>query len=373
MDDETESILNNPRDKAMATIVRAYKSHPYVERAILNQRNKDSSIHRSRQDILSAYLAEAGSYGLLTAQDEVELFGHIERGLEVYRSLESLDNVTPEQADALIKLTAAQQVIFYTNLRLATSIAKPYWQRVNAMPAMDLIQEANVGLSLAINRFDVSKGFKFSTYATWWIRQNVTREIANKSRLIRLPVHVHEKYVKAVSQVKKLSNELERRLTDEEVEKVTGMNIAKFNDLVRRGYPELPSTNALLGDDKDARTLESLLADPTTDMNRDIEEFSNREELKQILSNSRLDSREKFIIGLRNGIDPEVLGPLEVTLKGGTTISYAQAANAMLTDNGLTLEDLGDMLGITRERIRQIQSNGMRVLEQSVAGRKEVS
>lgn len=360
--------MYNPRDEAISAIVRKYKSHPLVVQAIQNQKNSHSS-PRGNDDIIRDFLAEAGAYALLSTEDEQELFGYIEQGYRLYEELGGLTKITPEQEEVFVRLTAAQQVAYHTNLRLAISIAKPYmgWQG-NHMQAMDHIQEATIGLAIAINRFDATKGFKFSTYATNWIQQNVRRAMADKSRTIRLPVHKHEKYIDVKKKVTECANTHGRYLTHQEIETASGMTYGQYSELMRVGSQNIPSLEQALPNGDDRELGEVIGYDH---MDRAIEALSNREELAAIIENTNLKDREKLVLGLRYGIEPELFGNPTVEI-GGKTVTYADLfvnvqinPDANTTKGELTLEEIGEAIGVTRERVRQIQNNALAVLQVS--------
>lgn len=361
--------MRNPRDEAIAAIARKYKSHPFVLQAIQNQKTGHYTPKGRDGGILGDFLAEAGTYALLSAEDEQELFGYIDAGYQLYEKLGSLKDLTPEQEEVFIMLAAAQQVVYHTNLRLAISVARPRMGFQNHMQPMDHVQEALIGLSAGINRFDKDRGYRFSTYATMWIRQRVTRAIADKSRTIRIPVHRHEAFVAATKKVNDFSNALGRPLTHEEIEKVSGMSYAKYGELVRQGTPNIPSLEQALPSQKDDRELGEIVG--YNHMDPAIEAFSDREELAAIIKHADLREREKFIIGLRYGIEPELFGNPTIEI-GGKSVSYAEISLRAKLDPRLvsgkaelTLEELGEIIGVTRERIRQIQNNALSVLRTS--------
>ncbi|HEX6462286.1 MAG TPA: sigma-70 family RNA polymerase sigma factor [Candidatus Saccharimonadales bacterium] len=349
-------------------MVRKYKSHKIVRRAILRQR-KNTNINRKETDILGSYLNEAGSFNLLSESDEQELFGYIDRGVEVYGSLRSLDNISPQDREALIKLAAAHQVVYLSNLRLVISLSKKFWRK-NNLSEMELVQEGNLGLDRAISRFDVSKGFKFSTYATWLARQAITRAIANQSRTIRIPISRHEQYRNAQKEINAMIDKLGRQLTDKEIEAATGMSMKKYAELEQDGRLHLPSLNALVSPGADLELeLGSLVADPNADMNREVMNLSDREELTEILNNSSLTDREKFILGLYYGLGPELIGPLTINL-GGKLLSYEEVTEKIYTDKGLARERIGELFKLSYERVRQIRISGMNKLMQAANERQ---
>jgi len=358
-DEEDTEVDTNPRGVALATLVQKYKNHRIVERSIHNQRQHGGTGHRDQDSMVTAFLGEAGSFALLTKPDEAELFTIINQGLELYQSLPNLDNLTPAQEELLIRTAAARQVVFVTNQRLVFDIAKKY--AFNDSPwLMDLTQQGMIGLAKAIARFDTTRELAFSTYATWWIRQEITRYIGNASRTIRLPVHRHEQYIKMSGIVRGLSVNLGRDPEREEIEKATGLPYTDYEELMLQGRNHLPSLDTSTKEDVDIE-LGDYVADPNANPDIHIEHVSNMEELKGILLASNLSSREKFVVGLRFGLTGDYFDKLEIDVRG-RTVSYS-AANALLGGAGqYTLEYIATLFGVTRERIRQIESDGIKGL-----------
>lgn len=368
-DEDVEIAMFNPRDEAISAIVRKYKSHPLVERAICEQ--KVSYYTPSGQDPIRDYLGEAATYRLLSEEDEARLFPKIERGYRLYTELGGFasDGIISSENEAIfIELTAAQQVVYLANLRLVFNIAKKYLNfNTGGIEAFDHLQEGQEGLTKAINRFDASRGYKFSTMATNWIQQSITRAIADKTRTIRIPAHKHEKYVKARMKINEYGKYLGRDMTIREIETTTGMDYDKYQELMRVGNPAQPSLDAILPHTDDF-TLHHLVG--YDHVNETISAFSDREELAQILKGVGLSEKESFVLGLRFGVDPELLDNPRIKT-GSRVVEYGDIYNDMTKADGLTLEELGEIFGVTRERIRQIEKRALDKLQQSVKSRKE--
>ena len=259
-------------------------------------------------DSLRLYLHAIGRVELLTAGMEVALAKRIERG-DVH----------------------AKQQMVEANLRLVVSIAKGYAGR--GLSLLDLIQEGSLGLIRAVEKFDYRRGYKFSTYATWWIRQAVTRAIADKSRTIRIPVHVNEKLARVRSVERSLVQDLGREPEPAEVAAELGLGLAEVRELM--GFGNAPvSLEAPLGEDGSGRVAD-LVPDGATDGPfESATDALQREGLKRALS--LLTDRERTVIELRYGLTGR---------------------------EPLTLEQIGRDFGITRERVRQIESNSLRKLK----------
>lgn len=258
-------------------------------------------------DPIRMYLKEIGSYNLLTKDEEVELAKRVEKSDE----------------DAKAKLARA-------NLRLVVSIAKKYMGR--GLQFLDLIQEGNIGLMRAVDKFDWRRGFKFSTYATWWIRQAITRAIADQAKTIRIPVHMVETINKYKKTERQLEQKLERSPTPEEIAKIMGIEPEKAHEIIKISQNPT-SLETPVGKEEDTR-LKEFIEDEVT---LSPFESASRELLKGHIGEvlHTLNAREKRVLELRFG------------LKDGRT---------------RTLEEVGKEFGVTRERIRQIEAKALRKL-----------
>jgi RNA polymerase primary sigma factor len=262
----------------------------------------------STTDALQLFLRETGRHPLLTAAQEVELAKKIERG------------------DA-----AAKQRMIQSNLRLVVSIAKNY--RNQGLPFLDLIQEGTLGLVRAAEKFDYRKGFKFSTYATWWIRQAIARALADKARTIRIPVHVVEKLNKIGRAERKLVTELGREPTPEEIADVTGIEPDEV-DSIKRSAQAPVSLEKPVGDEEESE-FGQFIADEKAESPFDrAADLLTKEALREALEN--LSYRERRVLELRYGL-------------GG--------------EHPRTLDEVGRTFNVTRERIRQIENQSLKKLQ----------
>lgn len=285
-----------------------------LEEAIEDSAQADEdaeSAGRSRaEDSVQLYLRDIGRVRLLSAKEEIELARRIANGDEF-----------------------AKKRLVQANLRLVVSVAKKYQNR--GLPFLDLIQEGNLGLIRAAEKFDAERGYKFSTYATWWIRQGITRALADKSRTIRVPVHMVETINNLRKATRKLSQELGRRPTIEDLARAMNCSITKVKEVLSANRTPM-SLDTPLGEDEDNR-----LADVVQDENITPPEDSTASallalDIRGVLST--LTPREREVLVLRFG------------LKDG---------------NQRTLEQVGKLVGITRERTRQIELKALRALRAS--------
>lgn len=281
-------------------------------------------------DSISLYLKEIGQVPLLTAEEEVKLAKKMERGRRARRRL-ARGEATAENREQLEKLVeegkAAQEHLVKANSRLVVSVAKKYIGR--GVPFLDLIQEGNIGLIRAVNKFDYRRGYKFSTYATWWIRQAVTRAIADQGRTIRVPVHMYEQINKLTRTSRKLVQELGREPTVEEIAEDLDVPLRKVERIMRVAQRPL-SLETPVGEEEDSY-LGDFIEDEETVAPVDAASRSLlREELDETLAS--LTPREVRILQLRFGL---------------------------LDGYSYTLEEVGRKFGVTRERIRQIEAQAL--------------
>jgi RNA polymerase primary sigma factor len=264
------------------------------------------------EDPVQFYLRSIGRVKLLSASEEIELARRVAAG------------------DPLAKKKLVQ-----ANLRLVVSVAKKYQNR--GLPFLDLIQEGNLGLIRAAEKFDPERGYKFSTYATWWIRQGITRALADKSRTIRVPVHMVETINNLRKATRSLSQKLDRRPTMEELAKEMDVSLAKVKDILAANRSPL-SLDTPYGEDDD-NTLAELVEDEFAKTPEDTTAMSlMSDDVRKVLS--VLTAREREVLILRFGLND---------------------------GKPRTLEQVGRLVGITRERTRQIELKALRFLRQSQA------
>ncbi|MGI9667525.1 MAG: sigma-70 family RNA polymerase sigma factor [Acidimicrobiia bacterium] len=282
-------------------------------------------------DAVGMYLESVAVHDLLTAEDEVRLARAIERGHRAEEELASDADIETERRVELVRYIRqadhAKQQFIRSNLRLVISIAKRYSGR--GLDLLDLIQEGNLGLIRAVEKFDWRKGFKFSTYATWWIRQAITRGLGNHGRTIRLPVHMVD-VVRTVQEAElSLHEQLRRMPTIAELAEVSGLDEDKI--LIALNAPgDTVSLDRPVGEDGDAQLGDFVQDADAEDPFAIVAEGARREELVRALET--LDDREQTVLVLRYGLDAKP---------------------------PRTLSDVGSRLGITRERVRQIETRAL--------------
>jgi len=276
------------------------------------------SLPEAKLDAVQTYLREIGQYPPLSAEEEKELAKRIEKGDK-----------------------EAKKRLIEANLRLVVSIAKKYIGRSSHLSLLDLIQEGNLGLFRAVEKFDWRKGYKFSTYATWWIRQAISRALADQARTVRIPVHMVELLSKYNQVKRKLTQELGRDPTPEEIASEMGIEPEKIYHLMKISQASV-SLETPVGEDEEDSILAEFIADeksppPSMEAARAL----LRERLKEILKD--LSPREQKIISMRFGLEGQ---------------------------KSHTLEEVGKEFGVTRERIRQIEAKALEKIRQHQALKK---
>ncbi len=329
-----------------------------VEKSVVKKTRKLTNSTRRRaqtskkpytEDSIRIYLQEIGRIRLLRAEEEIELARKIADLLQLERIREELsESLEREPEDyewadevkmdlrsfrrRLYMGRRAKDKMVQSNLRLVVSIAKKYMNR--GLSFQDLIQEGSLGLIRASEKFDHEKGYKFSTYATWWIRQAITRAIADQSRTIRLPVHLYETISRIKKTTKILSQETGRKPTEEEIATHMEMTIEKLRFIAKSA--QLPiSLETPIGKEEDSRLGDFIEADGETPDDQ-VSKNLLREDLENVLDT--LCPRERDVLRLRYGLDD---GRMK------------------------TLEEIGQIFNVTRERIRQIEAKGLRKLRHS--------
>ena len=274
---------------------------------------KKVNLVRLPLDSVQMYLREIGKVPLLTQKEEISIAGRIINGDE-----------------------EAKQELISANLRLVVSIAKKYAYRTPQLTILDLIQEGNIGLFRAVEKFDATRGYKFSTYATWWIRQAITRAIADQSRTIRIPVHMVETITKFIQTKKKLTQIFGREPQIEEIALEMGIDEKKAQEILKISRKTI-SLETPVGDDESESTLEQFLEDEKA-LSPEKETATNflREHIREVLDELKL--RERKILELRFGLD---------------------------NNESHTLEEVGRKFGVTRERIRQIEAKALQKIKKS--------
>ena len=351
LDDSVEEIHVIADDPELADLDDELVERRHRARYRPNTRqNLKAAMATGTSDTVRMYMREIGRVPLLIAAEEVQLAKQIERGghaaerladLAAAGGLEEVDDSERRVLQRNVrKGEAAKAELTQANLRLVVSIAKRYMNH-SGMQLLDLVQEGNLGLMRAVEKFDWRKGFKFSTYATWWIRQSITRAIADQSRTIRIPVHMVEQINRIHRTQREMEQQLERRPTDEELAARLELPVEKVVELLRVSLDPLSLDSPASSEDDD-RTLSDTIADEQFEEPIDA---ATRVLLLEAIDDALdgLNERERELVRMRFGLDD---------------------------GQPRTLEDVGREFGVTRERVRQIEMKTLAKLRNPNSGNR---
>ena len=302
------------------------------------------------EDSVKQYLKEIGKYSLLTVKQEQEL------------AKKSKEN----------DKYAAKKLAEH-NLRLVVSIAKKYVGR--GLNFLDLIQEGNLGLLKAIEKFDVDKGYRFSTYATWWIRQAITRGISDSSRTIRLPVHISEKVNKYKKFVRDYEDNYEHKPSDEEIMAYLDVSIENLKE-IKKASNDKVSLETPIGEEDDSQLGDFISDEDAIDPIEVLEENDLKERMKEVVDS--LSAREQLVLYLRFGLDISLEELQELVaetygIKDIDTINNIILSKQLHVKKARTLEEIGKIFNLTRERVRQIQKKAILRMRHSTRRKKLVN
>ena len=313
----SDEIIKMDADKISQNMEKA-KADKKSSQKVNIEKEIENISDDSSSDLVQMYLREIGRVDLLTAEEEIALAKRIEKGDPMAKQ----------------KLTEA-------NLRLVVSIAKKYVGRSHNLSLLDLIQEGNIGLFRAVEKFDYRKGYKFSTYAIWWIRQAITRALADQSRTIRIPVHMVETINKYTQITRRLVQDLGREPLPEEIAAEMGLEVDKVRNIMKISQ-ETVSLETSVGDSDDESVLGDFIEDTETIMpNQSASRKLLKDHITEILDS--LTPREQKILKIRFGLEDGVVH---------------------------TLEEVGQEFGVTRERIRQIEAKALEKIRENASTKK---
>ena len=334
--DDVENLGLNVDDRV--TVCTELKKEGYsIEDTSMSEYEKsmldDIGSETTIDDSVKIYLKQIGQVALLSGDEETKLAVQMRDAQEAKEALQNED-LTPEARagyEAVVKQgNKARKRLIEANLRLVVSIAKKYVNK--GMQFLDLIQEGNMGLMKAVEKFDYTKGFKFSTYATWWIKQSITRAIADQARTIRIPVHMVETINKAGRVSRQLLQELGREPTPEEIAEKMGVPVEKINEIQKISQDPV-SLEKPIGEEEDSKMIDFIEDNDTPSPSALSEATMLNDKLNEVLAT--LTPRENEVIRRRYGLDD---------------------------GKPKTLEEVGREFNVTRERIRQIEAKALRKL-----------
>jgi len=323
--------LLTPTKTPAAKAPRAATRAVPAPKSAAKQEAEDLDAQGPSADLVRVYLNGIGRTALLTAEQEVDLAKSIEAGVFAGHKLETGSRLSPQRKADLRAVirggNTARNHLLVANLRLVVSLAKRYTGR--GMPLLDLIQEGNLGLIRAVEKFDYTKGFKFSTYATWWIRQAISRGMADQGRTIRLPVHLVEQVNKLSRLKRELHQQLGRDASMAELAEESGIPQEKIADLLDHARDPV-SLDMPVGSDEEAPLGDFIEDSESTSAEAQVVASFMHQDINKVLHT--LDDRERSVVRLRYGLDD---------------------------GRPRTLDEIGRVFGISRERVRQIERDSM--------------
>ncbi len=336
-EERLERIISFFRDSGVEVYETFHQVPPHLRsRAVPTEELEEFDLNAiSTDDTVGLYLKEMARVPLLTNEEEVDLAKRIERGRLAEKKLTRANGNLSAKKRAQLQAQvqdgkAARDHLIKANTRLVVSIAKKYMGR--GVPFLDLIQEGNLGLMKAVEKFDYHRGYRFSTYATWWIRQTITRAIADQGRTIRVPVHMSDRIRRLYKVARQLEQDLGRKPTPEEIAEAMDLDPRKVQWMMRVSWRPL-SLETPVGEDEDSELGAFVEDDTTPTPTQSTTENLLREKIEEVLST--LSPREARILRLRFGLH---------------------------NGRAYTLEEVGQKFGLTRERIRQIEGKALRRL-----------
>lgn len=309
----SDNDFSNFDNKILVTSLKKYLTFSKEQLLIIGDESEEVDYDDSDnnyEDGIKIYLCEIGKYPLLTADEEIELVNKIKNGDK-----------------------NAREKFLNSNLRLVVSIAKKY--HCDSLTFLDLVQEGSLGLMQALNKFDVSLGYKFSTYATWWINQYILRAIVDKGSIIRIPTHAYEKNLKYKAMYSKLCTTLNREPTNEEIAQKLNISKKELEDIIKYDY-DITSTNTPVNEDQDSELGDFLPSDENIEKN--VIDSLLHDELMDLIEIANLNDREKKVLLLRNGF---------------------------INNRAYTLEEIAFMFKLTKERIRKIEINALKKIRKT--------
>ncbi len=327
MTDKNKAASRNDKSTSMPKTAKSTLTHVFSSKL--------------KVDEVEMYLEEAGRVPLLTRDEEVDLAKRIEAGREASSKLAGGNGHESKALTSIIEDGArAREHLILANLRLVISVAKRYQNL--GLPLLDLIQEGNLGLMRAIKKFDYRRGFKFSTYATWWIRQAISRSVADKGRVIRLPVHVHTQLRQIRKTKQRLHHELEREPIADEIAPHVDISAQRIKELMQQTQSSV-TLDTPDEDDEEAALFERIPDEEAIDP---VDLLANQENVKSVQNLlEALTPREERVLRLRFG------------LHGGAPLS---------------LSAIGEKIELTRERVRQIEESALEQLRREVRNQVRV-
>ena len=349
--------LEYPERSALINqVIDQYHDHPVVSMELANYANNAKIINSYNPDPIGQYLQDIVRYPLLDKDEEVALFNALDFGLalKLGASPETVKKyrIEDEVENALIASTVAARKAYYSNLRLVVHYARPYFKNKNCgLDAIDYIQEGNIALQVAIEHFNAHKGFKFSTYATYWIRQALQRAFAGKSRQIHIPADLHNEWIEILRHQDELADQLSRQPTAKEIAENTRRTASEISDILVLGSHGMQSLNEPLSEASDDEVGDLIGADDSTKFH---DSLAIRDMISAAIASSGLSDQELIYLSLRFNLYVPSLTESQVSTASGR-VSYDKLFKSLDPDKNMPITQLAKLLGKADRSLRNLE------------------
>lgn len=361
--DAVARLKPKQRETLISEMVGRYKDHFYVESEIDQHRSTYRLPEVEISSMRTAITNGMAKFDLLTPSEERSLFERIDNSIAVYNRGVDTKNLSFNDELTILDGVAARQIVYLTNLRYVYKVANEF-PELNRIPIEDVVQEGNLGLATAIARFDVSKGFRFLTYADWWIKQKIRAAYADQSRLVRVSREKHDAMLPLNRVFEELAVKLNREPTKEEIASALGMSESDFQSVINATHDAV-SIDAYAGKRKqsgEGMQLSEVIADENdVPMEESLFGELDKERINRLVESAGLDDKTRIVLGLSFHI-PSLITPGMVYAKQGVAVDYSDILDRIKGGEDLEQREIADALGVHPRGFREIKAKGLLAL-----------